>query len=911
MSKLEKDIFINSSVKSIEIDGSTTIPTILYYKKYNDIKIGSKAILHSHNRLEINEDFKVDIGNIDAKTSHKYKNIQIATGEQVSALKLTSDFFRELFKQIIEWLHKNNYSSTPNLLIAEPLSLHQGEIVKDKWLKKYRENIRNIMSGSSYGLNNISFLPEPFAVFQYYRYGYKHPILSEQIKNNALVVDFGGGTFDVCIIETTKTGDIKIGGKHSRPIAASSVPRGGYFINRIIAENILKKVCNQKISKGIKLYSEWRRESIDIEDLNAKNRIFIRNFHNLIYAIETVKINLCNQIQYWDIENIPTVSTPAQIPQDPFSEDDKQVNVTFSAKELFEIFHKQIWIPYLKNNIKCALQRGKEELKRDTITVVLLSGGSANIGWLKELIIKDFSIELGGIEIFSLPNFQEVVSQGLAIECARQFFTIDKQGDFSAVTYNALCLALDPDETGVVPKPFKSKVEYLPDVKNMPGVLIPAASEIKKYIDKPLKWRVKLNRRPSKRLDYYFLRSTTEFTETDNRMNIVDKTVFTPPKCKFDKSIQLNLTVKENGTAIPEFIYKTDRDGLVITSVKGQPFPIDVTCEQQGEAEAYIGLDFGTSNTSVSFVDNKSIQFYKKKTQDTKWKKLIALVDILPFPLAITLSGYVSQTDLKNRIIKAREFIEMAFSLISYVTYLDYCSSKGSQKSKIFKGFTKRSAGPLWKLLKESLRKTKKDSICSKYLKILVNDDNFKIIDETINNIAQHKHEKIDDSKIEVSQAIQIIANIANQLFSQYYFGFIDQIKRKKFKKDQHEGIFRVAHGKPPFVNVLKYTGSETFDSTEAILINCKNGKIFPLSPLIFWDECSNHQDLDHPGHCFFYDIKQKNSFSYKAAGYTCTCNVTDDNEYEEIAKSLQSIIEEDPKINLPNNASFDNYNVY
>jgi molecular chaperone DnaK (HSP70) len=40
-------------------------------------------------------------------------------------------------------------------------------------------------------------MPEPFAVFQYYRYGVKHPLVAQRTKHIALVFDFGGGTYKV------------------------------------------------------------------------------------------------------------------------------------------------------------------------------------------------------------------------------------------------------------------------------------------------------------------------------------------------------------------------------------------------------------------------------------------------------------------------------------------------------------------------------------------------------------------------------------------------------------------------------------------------------------------------------------------------------------------------------------------
>jgi len=59
------------------------------------------------------------------------------------------------------------------------------------------------------------------------------------------------------------------------------------------------------------------------------------------------------------------------------------------------------------------LARGKEELEGAPISLVLLSGGSANIGWLRELIQEEFAVDqLEGVEILPLPDYQEVVAKG-------------------------------------------------------------------------------------------------------------------------------------------------------------------------------------------------------------------------------------------------------------------------------------------------------------------------------------------------------------------------------------------------------------------------------------------------------------------------------------------------------------------
>ena len=47
-------------------------------------------------------------------------------------------------------------------------------------------------------------MPEPFAVFQYYRYGVRHALVAQKKQNVALVMDFGGGTFDTCLADDGK-----------------------------------------------------------------------------------------------------------------------------------------------------------------------------------------------------------------------------------------------------------------------------------------------------------------------------------------------------------------------------------------------------------------------------------------------------------------------------------------------------------------------------------------------------------------------------------------------------------------------------------------------------------------------------------------------------------------------------------
>lgn len=899
---MEKDFFI-STVNLIDIDGHTNIPTVLYYREGKPPLFGPFATQEETARFNLNEDFKLDLGNVDPSKISPKEKFDTASGEKKSALQLASDFMREIFKYIKNWLEENEKAPPKNMLIAEPLSL-QEEAASPEWLTKYRNNLKRILSGQFFGLESISFLPEPFAVFQYYRYGHKHPILAQQAKHNALVIDFGGGTFDVCIIETTREGDIKIGGKHSKPLGASSVPIGGYYINRMIAEHLIFKYSKpntpkKRIRSALKTYWDWRKDVIDFSPLSTEFTNFMRNFHHLIYEVENAKITLSKNISNWDLENCPNESVPVSIPFDPFSDESDNINGTINSKEFLNIFLNQVWKNHLKANIQRALDRGKEELKGTRISVALLSGGSANIGWLRELILKDFEVELEGVEIFPLPNFQEVVSNGLAIECARRYFTKDRQGDFSNITYNRICLVMNPDDYGFHVRSFRPRTLGLPQVQDNPGVLLPSASILKKFIDKPMRWRVKLATRPNKSLQYKFLRSSLDPNDTENILNVIDPKVFTPHGIKSDSEIQVSLLVKENGTAYPTFIYKTGPNDEIIESVPGEPFPIDLTYSQESVAEAYLGFDFGSSNSSISFVDESSIKTYIKRSTEDGWKELSDLVEILPYPLACHLASYLKQTGPDNLVTEARDFIEAALALASYISYCEYCSRPIKASKKIFKNFLQRSAGPLWKLAQETLKKSRKKAKFCKEFALMLSDQYFDIIDKAVTEISQHKHGKIDASDINTVRPVQIIANISQKVFTKFHFGYFENVHKQKFSKE-YTGKFRIAHGRLPFYKALEYKGLISFSDDEAVIIDSKNGEALSLQPLVFWDSCEKHRDIPE-GHCFFFDKydDNSNSYSYKATGINCTCTVSIENKYRILANQIDQLRKEDSNMDL------------
>jgi hypothetical protein len=721
-------------------------------------------------------------------------------------------------------------------------------------------------------------------------------------KQNMLIIDFGGGTFDVCIIETTKEGDISQKGRNSKPLSASSAPVGGFYINRMISEYLMRKyfgITNEaktKIGKGLEAYRNWRKNNQDLSTLSKEFQNFLYNFHGLIYKVESVKLGLCKDIINWNLETDIDINYPLIISANPFASEEKTITVKLNANELREIFIKRVWNPHLKVIIRQTLDRSKEDLGGSPISVVLLSGGSANIGWLSKLIQSEFGDRLVGAQILWLSDFQEVVAKGLAVECARRLY--NKEGDFPSVTYNRLCLLLDPDQIGYEPKAFRPRIQGLPDMKEKPGILLPSASLLQNFLDKPIRWRVKLDRPPRRHLDYYFLKSSFD-PEDINSIQNIDHTVFTPKDCTFDAFIQIELLVKPDGTAWPSFIYKAGRTERDRIKVDGKAFYLDMTFTQlEHLPSAYVGLDFGTSNTSISYVDQLSIATYEKRASEKTYADLSDLINVLPYPLAVPLSQYLAQSNPERMFQKAREFIEAALCLGAYISYLEYCVYKERATTRIFKEFTQRSAGPLWKLLKESQKKLgDKRQLTAPYGQ-LIEDTFLQTMEQTVDFLAQAKHEKTDPASFDLLRSIKILANVSNEVFSKNEFGFFENVKKQKFRKD-YQGLFREASGpSPTFIKASKYLGPTSFSRDEAVFYNKEKGYVLNLQPLIFWDRCPNHPDLEE-GHCFLFDKQIKGNFSYKAVGYPCSCEVSESNEYVELANFLKEIKNEDIKLEL------------
>jgi hypothetical protein len=310
------------------------------------------------------------------------------------------------------------------------------------------------------------------------------------------------------------------------------------------------------------------------------------------------------------------------------------------------------------------------------------------------------------------------------------------------------------------------------------------------------------------------------------------------------------------------------------------------TGENTGDVESFVGLDFGTSNTSVSFVDERAIQTFKRRSTEKAWNELSHLSSSLPFPLAAPLANYLCQTEPHRLATAAREFLESALTMAAYLVYLEYCVNKGRGETRVFKNLTKRSAGPLWSMFQTCMKqRTQTDTYASVYNSLL-EPELFKEIDQAVTLVGQHKHGKASENSANVLRPVQILANISQQFFKFNTFGYFQQVQKQRFGAS-YQGIFRHAHGRPAFVETSRYSGNLAFSENETYLVNTERNRAISLEPLILWEQCPEHPDLEN-GHCYMFDSEERDAaFTYKAVGHSCVLRVTKSEQFSQLYETI------------------------
>jgi molecular chaperone DnaK (HSP70) len=173
------------------------VPSILYFDRINErFIIGDDARALGLKGRTNAFNFKPDLGDGDAAFSQKKKYWIVPDREYnseevktLTAKEVTIYFLKELLK---------NIKVPSEIIIGEPAERDNA------WKENFRRHMRDVLDEVC-GIKKPQFMPEPFAVFQYYRH-YEQVFSAQSKPEIVLIIDIGGGTFNSCVISTTEAG---------------------------------------------------------------------------------------------------------------------------------------------------------------------------------------------------------------------------------------------------------------------------------------------------------------------------------------------------------------------------------------------------------------------------------------------------------------------------------------------------------------------------------------------------------------------------------------------------------------------------------------------------------------------------------------------------------------------------------
>jgi hypothetical protein len=485
--------------------------------------------------------------------------------ESFSAKEAAQRFLEILFRGV---------QMPEKMIIGEPA-------IRDQtWKENFRRHIRDIFL--SMKLPEPDFFPEPFAVFQYYRHVDK-TLPFANCPEIVLILDMGGGTFSSCIIRTTEYGLLARGGATSVPLGLQAEVCGGSEIDRQLLRRVIAKCHNGGM--------RWKDDPLGRAELTGGAALL---------RTEDAKIRISDEISKREDARLSadfsTVKFLLPFPRGELHPD-HAIQQELTGEDLKDVI-REMWRRHYGRIICDTVNEARERLQSayqlplDKIDRVLVAGGSSRLPFVKEEIVTVLPSLVEKSRIYVGSDVGEAVAYGIACECREQSrrdprLVADK---ISPCILNDLYLAFKQTRRDSYELPsVQSNGKMLPM-----GHLLCAPFETEQLTQS---YQIEMPFNAGDRLLYYFSSAPFHDDPPSTPLNLTHD-VFSIPKLKrVSKKCELTLEIKQNGMIKPSFSFR-ERG-----KPDGEP-PQVVSCPefyfegfQIKEGKAYIGLDFGNSNS--------------------------------------------------------------------------------------------------------------------------------------------------------------------------------------------------------------------------------------------------------------------------------------------------------------------------
>jgi len=369
---------------SFRLDASASdyIPSVITYNKHKetDISIGNAAKLSlTSKNTETYENFKLRLcGNFNNAN-------EIIEGKTKTPLQVTHDFLKHLFSA---YRNKQRINTIDFVTMTIP----------EAWLhsQSARENIEKIFNKLGFDDFQFQLESEPVAAAAYFCHAYEQKNTSKY-HGFILVIDFGGGTLDVTLCESTDGSTVKVlerrgFGEYGQTNGCAGVAFDEAVMEKLIKDNNLPIQKNSP--QFIKLRSRFEnRKTAEIDKI-------AENLKHYYYDPMIIEGEILFTLQYND--------------------DGDEINI--SCEDLAHCF-ELINAPVLKEALNDVSQffstHGVNSAVQDNFRVLLV-GGFSNFYAVEEEARRFFGSKTGFVDKrfeqpFSITNRALAISRGAAL----------------------------------------------------------------------------------------------------------------------------------------------------------------------------------------------------------------------------------------------------------------------------------------------------------------------------------------------------------------------------------------------------------------------------------------------------------------------------------------------------------------
>ncbi|MDE0659245.1 MAG: Fic family protein [Gammaproteobacteria bacterium] len=475
---------------------------------------------------------------------------EMATNSDLANILRRANLF-ELAKGYFEAMLKQTLGSEPEILenpqtiIGIPPAASEDQV---KWRKNYKRQIERIFH--ELGYPKPKFWPEPFAVFQYHLN--RVEIRDVGTRQNVLIIDIGGGTTNVCLVQTTLHGRLARGGVNHVPHGVRSAEVGGATLDACIAAELGLDGSISHVANEIKSAKEA---------LSATQAEWSGN-------------NLSNTVEF---------------------ESDGQ-SIELSAGVIKSVFVAKVWPAVDATLDECLEEIGGKEIQVDRVHIVILAGGTCQLGLVQELVKEKLARHSRFAEAKYLvsSDYRNAVAHGLAIEAAANSRHHEMMPSrVSAYLQEDLKFECGHKNDDLY-KPPKLRGSYASQGDLSNGILLKAPKQIGVMLHKPRTWDFQLKQ--NTREFFYRFSKCTDDEETEvllDNWKRIARTSDERPGRKMD----LTMTLQDDGFAKLSVVTSGD--------LTCELDPIDLHDLSELQGDTFFALDFGTDNTQVAYVNIK------------------------------------------------------------------------------------------------------------------------------------------------------------------------------------------------------------------------------------------------------------------------------------------------------------------